>query len=605
MFLLENGKVVLSASDLTAAAACEFAVLRGLDARLGRVPGVEPAPDAMLERVAALGGQHEQAVLKGYVRQFGLYPGSGGGGVASVARPKAGSYGDGQALRAAHATTVEFLDAGADVIYQAGFFDGHFVGWADFLVRDGDRWQVQDTKLARSEKVTALLQLAAYANQLAKTGHKVADKVALILGSGTVSEFRTMDLIPVFEQRMVRMRALVDERVAATGPLAWGAPGVTACLRCEECAPFVEQARDVLLVAGLTVTQRARLAAAGVHAMEQLATSTGPVDGIGAATLKNLRLQARLQVAQDEANAGRGDDDPLVVKWEITEPAVLGTLPAPDVGDIFFDFEGDPLWTDDTVGSDGAAVWGLEYLFGVIEAPVGDAEPVFRPFWAHDRAGEKQAMVSFMTYLLERRQAHPGMHVYHYAPYERSALLRLAGRHGVFEDELDALLRGGVLVDLYATVRAGLRTGERAYSLKNVEHVYGMAHVGDVKKADQSIVEYANACVLRDVGDVGGWQAKLDQIGDYNRTDCLSTLQLRDWLLARGAEFGVPPQHAATAGEAAPVGDDGLVVDALDIPLTAFADPPGAPLGPRTPRRQAVAMLAAALGYHWREAKPF
>ncbi len=244
----------------------------------------------------------------------------------------------------------------------------------------------------------------------------------------------------------------------------------------------------------------------------------------------------------------------------------------------------------------------------MIEAPVGDGEPLFRPFWAHDRAGEKQAMVDFMTYLLARRAAHLGMHVYHYAPYERFALLRLAGRHGV-EDELHELLRAAVLVDLYATVRASLRTGERAYSLKNVEHVYGMAHVGDVKKADQSIVEYANACELRDAGDLAGWQAKLDQIGDYNRTDCISTLRLRDWLLARGAELGVSPEPAAAAGEEAAgpdeESDEGFVVDPLDVPLMAFADLPDAPPGPRTPERQAAAMLAAALGYHWREAKPF
>ena len=38
-------------------------------------------------------------------------------------------------------------------------FDGRFVGFADFLVRDGQRYRVVDTKLARSAKVTALLQL--------------------------------------------------------------------------------------------------------------------------------------------------------------------------------------------------------------------------------------------------------------------------------------------------------------------------------------------------------------------------------------------------------------------------------------------------------------
>lgn len=38
-------------------------------------------------------------------------------------------------------------------------FDGRFVGFADFLIRDGEHCRVADTKLARSAKVTALLQL--------------------------------------------------------------------------------------------------------------------------------------------------------------------------------------------------------------------------------------------------------------------------------------------------------------------------------------------------------------------------------------------------------------------------------------------------------------
>ena len=58
----------------------------------------------------------------------------------------------------------------APVIYQAAMFDGRFVGFADFLVLEGQRYRVRDTKLARSVKVEALLQLAAYADTLAACG---------------------------------------------------------------------------------------------------------------------------------------------------------------------------------------------------------------------------------------------------------------------------------------------------------------------------------------------------------------------------------------------------------------------------------------------------
>ena len=45
------------------------------------------------------------------------------------------------------------------------------------------------------------------------------------------------------------------------------------------------------------------------------------------------------------------------------------------------------------------------------------------------------------------------MHVYHYAPYEPTALKRLMGFHGTREDAVDRLLREGRLIDLYGVVR--------------------------------------------------------------------------------------------------------------------------------------------------------
>ena len=66
-------------------------------------------------------------------------------------------------LARAHAQTLEALRSDAEVVYQATFFDGGFVGHADFLERTADGWLVSDTKLARTESVPALLQIAAYA----------------------------------------------------------------------------------------------------------------------------------------------------------------------------------------------------------------------------------------------------------------------------------------------------------------------------------------------------------------------------------------------------------------------------------------------------------
>ena len=58
------------------------------------------------------------------------------------------------------------MRAGADVIYQATFFDGRWRGHADFLLRvdtpsDLGAWsyEVADAKLARRVKAAAVLQM--------------------------------------------------------------------------------------------------------------------------------------------------------------------------------------------------------------------------------------------------------------------------------------------------------------------------------------------------------------------------------------------------------------------------------------------------------------
>lgn len=623
MFLLDDGTVVYSASDLAAAAECEFAVLRALDAKLGRIDAPPTPVDAMLDRAARLGDRHEERTLDALVEQFGPWDPATGRGVVSIERPESGLHNDRTTLMAKHGETLDALRAGADVVFQAGFFDGRFGGWADFLIRDrsadGVVYAVYDTKLARHAKVTALLQLAAYADQLLAEGIATSPQVHLILGDGTRTDHRLSDLLPVYRERRRRLQTLLDQRADATAAVPWGEVTVRACGRCPTCVPEVEARRDVILVAGVRSTQRARLNVAGIRTMDDLATSDGPVEGIGEAALTRLRAQARLQVQQEPPGSPPHADAP--VAFELFAPEVVGALPPPDQGDLFFDFEGDPLWAEN-----GSPDWGLEYLFGVVENPAAgsDEPPPFRAFWAHDRAQEKQALIDFLAYLTARRRQHPGLHVYHYAPYEKTALLRLAARHGVGEDTVDELLRDGVLVDLYATVRASLRTGQRSYSIKKLEPLYmDEGRAGEVTTAGDSIVEYADACVLRDSGDLVGWQERLDAIGQYNAYDCLSTLRLRDWLLARAAEQGVAPcapEAAVTpegaSGEVAPVPDpDAPEHDALVETLLAFADAEGAPhtLGDpaghsaarRTPDQQAVALLAASLGYHWREEKPF
>lgn len=54
-----EGRVLISPSDITSAAACEFAWLRGLDLRLGRIEQLPNESDPLIARAADLGLLHD------------------------------------------------------------------------------------------------------------------------------------------------------------------------------------------------------------------------------------------------------------------------------------------------------------------------------------------------------------------------------------------------------------------------------------------------------------------------------------------------------------------------------------------------------------------
>ncbi|GBG36373.1 hypothetical protein MmonteBS_07450 [Mycobacterium montefiorense] len=561
--------IVYSASDLAAAARCEYALLRNFDAKLGWGAAVE-VEDDLLARTAALGDDQERRELDRLREQFP-------DGVAVIGRPSYTLAG----LAAAAEATRRAIANRAPVVYQAAMFDGRFVGFADFLVAAGQQYRLVDTKLARSPKVTALLQLAAYADALTGMGVSVADEAELRLGDGSVVRYRVCDLIPVFQSQRALLQRLLDDHYATGVAVRWEDESVRACFRCPLCVEQVQATDDLLLVAGMRVSQRDKLIDAGIATVAGLAGHGGPVPGLAPSALGKLAAQAKLQVRQRDSG---------VPQFEVVDPQPLSLLPEPDPGDLFFDFEGDPLWTAD--GHD----WGLEYLFGVL-----DAAGKFSPLWAHTRVDERKALVDFLAMVKKRRKRRPNMHIYHYAPYEKTALLRLAGRYGVGEDEVDELLRNGTLVDLYPLVRKSIRVGAESFSLKALEPLYMGTQLrsGEVTTAADSITSYAKSCELRDAGRVDDAETVLKEIEDYNHYDCRSTQELRNWLLVRAWESGVTPVGAQPVCGGDTVDDH----DELAATLSAFTG--DAAVGDRTPEQIAVALVGAARGYHRREDKPF
>jgi uncharacterized protein len=458
----------------------------------GVTPGDDTDPTLLLIREK--GFEHEANVLK---RLEGLH------GAAE------GILSDGSLADRARLTR-EAVDRGATLIYQAALTREPWLGYPDFLLRIGDTMPPvfipEDAKLSRKAKGEYLIQLGIYAELLEETFGTPVQMGAIHVAGGDPERFDLRRTRHILKRLMRGFERFVADEARLTNPQP-----CAACEQCDykgRCEEEWRNADSPFFVAGLSGAQVIKLAAAGVHTLSQLATlgSTTKIAGMGEETVAKLSAQARLQLSARTSGQHT---------FELLPPSRgrgFAMLPAPDNGDLFFDMEGDPLTGE-----------GLEYLFGIFGQLDGARDPTFRPFWAHNAIEEKTAFEAIMRLFVDQIKRNPKAHIYHYAPYEPTALKRLAMRYATMEAELDQLLRERRFVDLYRVVVQSLRASTEAYSLKNLEALYWHARTGEVKTASASIVEYERWSVTQD-------NTILDSIADYNEDDCVSTAHLRDWL---------------------------------------------------------------------------
>lgn len=512
-----EGRYIYAASDLNNFLECTY--LTELDRLVARGDKAPPErDDASVELIARKGDEHEQRYLR-HLKDVHAR-------VAEFNRPEHTTAG----FEAAQAETVAAMERGEALIYQATFFDGTFLGHPDFLRRievPCARWpwsyEVIDTKLALNSKPYFIIQLCNYSEHLARVqGDTMPEYGYIVLGDGEEQRFRLNDYAAYYRRLKSRFLAYVgsdDSSVILSPSKGDSAPYPDKCSHCAVCKwndnCKAQRAADdhLSLVAWMRRDQIAKLNAVGISTVVDLAAARDGQrpDGMSAETFSKLRRQAQMQV--------RGRNEGPVYDLLEHDPTMgFGLMPAPAEGDVFFDMEGDPLYEPSR---------GLEYLFGCW---LPDDAPKFKAFWALNRTEEKRAFEEFIDFIVERRKQYPNLHVYHYADYERAALRRLAQAHGTREAEVDDLLRGEVLVDLYAVVRQALVISEDSYSIKRLEKFYPLKRVTDVKKGDDSIVMFEQWLQAQERREI------LEDIERYNEDDCRSTLLLRDWLLERRTE---------------------------------------------------------------------
>ena len=161
-----DGRPVYAATDLVAYLACEHLTELERAAMAGLVERPMRA-DPELDVIRKRGFEHEQRYVADLTAE--------GRRITSILLD--GSIeDDGERLSASAYETLQAMASGADVVYQATFFDGTWRGHADFLLRVDDpkrqsawgpyHYEVADTKLARHVKASAVLQICSYVDQL-------------------------------------------------------------------------------------------------------------------------------------------------------------------------------------------------------------------------------------------------------------------------------------------------------------------------------------------------------------------------------------------------------------------------------------------------------
>ncbi len=540
-----NGELILSASDVVGFSSCGHRTAQDRKVALGLVR--RPVrDDPMGSLLAGQGNNHETAMVERFRAE--------GRSMVELSWAAPGATG----LAAAVEVTAEAMRSGVEVIHRAAFFDPPWRGHADFLLRvetpsvlGSWSYEVADAKLHRKARTSDWLQIAFYSDRLAALQGVIPLQGHLLLGDGaTVTGLIAEHLDTVHDIQA----ALVGALAAASDPPPEPNPACAFCQWEPECRR-VWQEQGHLSVLGFDRRIRTRFAAAGIATVGVLAdiTDIDSVPGVEADTVRRLRSDARLWLQEQRSGI------PHVRLRYPRDGKGLDLLPTPADGDVFFDLEGYGMGSSPH----------REYLWGAMQRRRGTDG--YRSWWAHNADDEVAAFSAAVRFFEEVIGDDPDCRVYHYNNYEATAMRRLAERVGGNLGDRALRLVDTVFVDLLPIARWSVRTSSMSASLKALERFYRPGRAGGV-------IDGAGSMVAYDAWITDGDPERLQAIEAYNRDDCQSLADLRDWLVALAADV---------ADARRPLDNDALrevaaIVDLQERLTAAAALPDGGPVLRRT-----------------------
>lgn len=495
--IFENSVFTLSATDLSNHLACDH--LTQLNRLLAQDKIKKPTwYDPSLEVLIQRGRDHEAAYVE-FLAQKGL----------SIINLKGKN----------ETATIEAMRKGADVIVQADFSIGSWRGIADILIkvpgksRFGDwSYEVQDTKLARKTRAATILQLCLYTDLLWRFQETIPEKMYVVKpGVDFPAEaYRFAEFQAYYGLVKKNFEHIMTLDTHRTYP-----DPVEHCNICrwwQVCDRKRHDDDHLSLVAGIRSLHIVELQRQQIKTLEQFARveklekpERGNVE-----TFVRKQEQARIQLN------GREQNSLLHHLLSVEAGRGLNRLPEPGKGDVYFDIEGDAFFPDG----------GLEYLLGY--ACREDERTVYHKIWATTHLEEKKAFEEFMAFLTARWARYPQMYVYHFAPYEPSAIKRLARVHATYEKEVDDLLRAERFIDLHAVFKEAMLASVETYSLKELEKFTTYTRKVALHDASSARKSVEIALELNAFNSLA--PETIRAVADYNEDDCLATEALHRWL---------------------------------------------------------------------------
>jgi predicted RecB family nuclease len=416
--------------------------------------------------------------------------------------------------------TAEAIQNKVSALYQPAFLateklsgiDVEIVGVPDFLILDGDRYLIRDSKMARrideENHPEILLQVQLYGWLFERTCGLAPKGLEVYAGTGEIVTV-PYDGGAAALRELERLLAIKQLTVEPYEPV-----GRTKCLGCgytDRCWAQAEENGDIALVYGVDQSLARTLHSQGIRTRKELLAN---FDAAGLSELKRPYGNREQRVGKAAERILRFAD-----AMEKQQEIVLATPAIPAHKNyVMFDLEGMPPHLDEL---DKIYLWGAQ-VFG--ENP-SEFKVALSGFGVN---GDREGWISFLDNAKRIFETYGDIPWVHWAPYEETYLRRYAGRFGDLGGIASRVARN--LLDLLTVTRESVVLPLPSLSLKVVED-----YVGFERKEAEYGGAWAMATFIEatETSDKGKRKELMDKIIAYNKEDLEATWAVFQWLKAR------------------------------------------------------------------------